>query len=86
MKHLHQKLDTKDDSFTYTVVGANGPTYRVDNSGYLTKDGNRIGKFNLAGSQWHLVIDNKIFMSGPENGLHMLPEFELKALTALVNL
>ena len=85
MKHLNQEFDFVDDSISYTVSGENEPLYRVDSSGYLTKSGVQIGKFNLGDNQWHLVIDNKLFMSGPPNGLHKLPEFELKALTALVN-
>lgn len=85
MHHLHQKFDFNDDSISYRVNGESDPLYRVDSSGYLTKLGAQIGKFNLIDNQWHLVIDNKIFMSGPVGGLFKLPEFELKALTALVN-
>lgn len=87
MKHLNQVLDTLDDSFTYTVGGETEPTYRVDSDGYLhdIKKGEYIGKFKLGNAQWHLYIGDTLFMEGPENGLFKLPEFELKALTALVN-
>lgn len=87
MKRLEQNLDTSDDSFSYTVIGESEPLYRVDSSGYLTEKGIQIGKFNLGiNSQWHLRIGGDLFISGPEDGLFYLPEFELKALTALLNL
>lgn len=87
IKRLEQYLDTSDDSFSYTVIGDDEPLYHVDSSGYLTEKGAQIGKFHLgANSQWHLRIGNEPFMSGPEGGLFYLPEFELKALTALLNL
>lgn len=85
MKRLIQDLNTQDDSFSYTVAGESEPTYKVDSVGWLTEKGKRIGNFRLINNQWHLYIDCVQYMSGPENGLFYLPEFELKALTALVN-
>lgn len=91
MKRLIQELNTVDDSFSYTVRGESEPTYKVDSHGYLTEKGKEIGKFQLIDSQWYLYInvigydDKVLYMSGPPNGLFYLPEFELKALTALVN-
>jgi hypothetical protein len=85
MKRLEQTLCTKTDSFSYTVVGEDTPTYHVDSSGYLTERGKAIGKFCLGDKQWHLRIDGVIVDSGPENGLFYLPEFELRSLTALIN-
>lgn len=85
MKRLEQTLCTKTDSFSYTVVGEGTPIYLVDSSGYLSERGKEIGKFCLDGNQWHLQLDGAIVDSGPENGLFYLPEFELRALTALIN-
>jgi hypothetical protein len=85
MHRLRQELDLTDDSFSYTILGEREPIYRVDSDGYLHKAGEIIGKFKLGNNQWHLYIGNTLFMDGPENGLFKLPEFELKALTALVN-
>lgn len=85
MKHLNQSFDFVDDSVSYTVSGEDEPLYRVDSSGYLTERGKQIGKFSLGDNSWYLCIDGKLFMSGPPDGLFKLPEFELKALTALVN-
>jgi hypothetical protein len=85
MKYLKQSFDFADDSISYTVFGETDPLYRVDSSGYLTEKGEEIGKFTLGQQQWHLYIKGAHYMSGPPNGLHKLPEFELKALTKLVN-
>lgn len=85
MKHLIQTLDTSNDSFSYTITGAQTPLYVVDSSGYLFENGKQIGKFRLSDNQWHLDINDKLFMDGPKNALFSLPEFELKALTALLN-
>lgn len=85
MKRLQQTLCTKTDSFTYTVVGDDEPTYHVDSSGYVSERGKAIGKFCLGDNQWHLYIDGVIVDFGPKNGLFYLPEFELRSLTALVN-
>lgn len=85
MKHLQQSFDFSDDSISYTILGESDPVYRVDSSGYLTKAGVQLGKFRLAGKRWDLYLDGKLFMRGPPDGLFKLPEFELKALTALVN-
>lgn len=86
MKRLHQELDTSNDSFSYTVVGEKEPLYVVDAHGNLTEKGKQIGEFRLLSpSQWQLLIDDVVVATGPENGLFKLPEFELKALTALVN-
>lgn len=86
MKRLHQELDTSNDSFSYTVVGEKEPLYFVDSNATLFSKGVEIGKFRLVStSQWELLIDDVVVATGPENGLFMLPEFELKALTALVN-
>ena len=88
MKHLQQSLNTSDDSFTYTVSGETEASYLVDSDGYLhdMKANRIIGKFKLGNDQWHLYIDDNLFMSGPPNGLFNLPEFEQEALTKLVNL
>lgn len=85
MKRLQQALCTTTDSFSYTVYGEETPIYHVDSSGYLSERGKEIGKFCLGDNQWHLHIDGVIVDSGPENGLFYLPEFELLALTALIN-
>lgn len=85
MKRLQQTLCTKTDSFSYTVVGEEAPIYHVDSSGYLSERGKAIGKFCLGDNQWHLRIDGVIVESGPENGMFYLPEFEMRALTALAN-
>jgi hypothetical protein len=85
MKRLEQKLCTKTDSFSYTVVGEDEPRYRVDSSGYLTENGRVIGKFCLYGQRWDLLLNGQPYMQGPENSLFGLPEFELKALTDLIN-
>ena len=85
MKHLNQSFDFVDDSISYTVSGESEPLYRVDSSGYLTKSGVECGKFKLEDNSWHLYLGCELFMSGPPDGLFKLPEFELKALTALVN-
>lgn len=85
MKRLQQKLCTKTDSFSYTVCGEEVVRYHVDSSGMLTEFGKLIGKFSLGNNQWHLKIGAVIVDSGPENSLFGLPEFELKALTALIN-
>lgn len=87
MKHLYQQLNTQDDSFTYTVSGESEPTYLVDRDADLIdcKRGKVIGRYKLGNNQWHLYIDDVLFMSGPPNGLFKLPEFELKSLTALIN-
>lgn len=85
MKRLQQKLDTSNDSFSYTVVGEAGPIYFVDSQANLFKAGEQIGQFKLGDNQWHLYVNDALYMSGPENSLFGLPEFELKALTALLN-
>ena len=90
-KRLCQELNTQDDSFTYTVSGESEPTYLVDCHADLIdcKRGKVIGRFKLSSgdscNQWHLYIDDVLFMSGPPNGLFKLPEFELDSLTALIN-
>lgn len=85
MIRLEQKLNLDDDSFTYTVVGEDAPRYRVNSAAALTEFDAHIGQFKLRYNQWHLYLGDILFMSGPPNGLFKLPEFELKALTALVN-
>lgn len=82
---LDQKLNLHDDSFTYVSLTGEGPTYRVCSNAYLTRDGEQIGRFKLGDNQWHLYIGDVLKMSGPKGGLFKLPEFELEALTALVN-
>lgn len=86
-KHLRQELNTKDDSFTYTVRGESEPTYRVDSNANLIdlEQGKTIGKYRLMHDQWHLYIDDVLIDSSGVNTLFFLPEFELKTLTALVN-
>lgn len=88
MKHLHQVLCTKTDSFTYYVIGEDRPLYQVDSSGYLNclTTGNNIGKFVLRDNQWHLRLGDDIVDSGPASKRRWcLPEFELDTLTTLVN-
>ena len=85
MKRLQQTLCARTDSFSYTVIGEEDPTYHVDSSGYLSERGNEIGKFCLVENQWHLQIGGVVVDSGPENGLFYLPEFELRSLTTLIN-
>lgn len=85
MIRLEQELNLDDDSFTYTVRGEDEPRYRVNSDAALTEFGVQIGKFTLGDNQWHLYLGDTLYMSGPPNGLFTLPEFELKALTALVN-
>lgn len=85
MKRLQQTLCTKTDSFSYTVIGEDTPIYHVDSNGVLRERGEVIGKFRLGGNRWHLWIAGALVDSGPENGLFYLPEFELRALTALAN-
>ncbi|AXF53051.1 MAG: NADH oxidase H2O-forming [Caudoviricetes sp.] len=82
---LNQQLNLQNDSFVYTAMGEDKPTYIVDSNGYVTKHGEQIGKFSLRDDKWHLYIGDVLKMSGPENGLFYLPEFELVALTALIN-
>ena len=85
MKRLKQELCTHTDSFTYTVVGEKAPRYHVDSSGWLTENGEALGKFCLADNRWHLRINDVVVDSSPPNSLFLLPEFELKVLTDLVN-
>ena len=85
MIRLEQSLSTDDDSFSYTVRGEDTMRYHVDNNANLYERGALIGKFKLGDNQWHLYLGDALYMSGPPNGLFKLPEFELKALTALVN-
>lgn len=85
MKYLRQSFNLDDDSISYTVFGEREPLYRVDRSGYLTKSGIQIGKFELTDNRWDLYVGETLYMQGPDNGLFKLPEFELKALSVLVN-
>lgn len=86
MKRLDQEFNFDNDSISYTVHGEETPSYVVDCHSCLFEKDKEIGRFRLQGEQWYLVIDGQgVFMNGPPNGLHKLPEFELKALTALVN-
>lgn len=87
MKYLIQEFNFKDDSISYWLRGNSEPTFRVDCSGYLTKDGKEIGEFKLSNEQWHLYIGDELYMSQGliHGGVFKLPEFELKALTSLIN-
>ena len=85
MKFLHQELDTRTDSFSYTIVGEDKPKYVVDSNACLIEEGKAIGWFKLRNNQWHLYINDELIESGPENGLFKLPEFELASLTRLIN-
>lgn len=87
MKHLHQSLNTDDDSFTYTVSGETEPSYRVDSNGYLhdMKSGEIIGKYTMREYKWHLFIGGVLLKSSGPNTMFKLPEFELETLTVLVN-
>lgn len=85
MIHLEQTLNTADDSFIYTVKGEDTPRYIVNADGRLFAAGKCLGRFRLLEQAWLLELGHTLFMGGPSNGLFKLPEFELKALTALVN-
>lgn len=85
MKHLIQVLNTKDDSFSYTVEGESVPTYVVDNSASLYENGVRIGEYRLKNNSWHLYIKNALIASSRRDTLFNLPEFELETLTTLIN-
>lgn len=86
MKRLIQELNLEDDSFSYTILGEEQPTYKVNSSGYLTEKGVRIGRFKLDSYYtWNLYINDCLFMEGPPSSLFSLPEFELKALTKFIN-
>lgn len=87
MKHLYQELNTKDDSFSYTVNGDSEPTYIVDSNANLIdyKKGKVIGEYQLMHDSWHLYIGGTLVESSPPNTLFHLPEFELRSLTALIN-
>lgn len=85
MIHLEQTLNTVDDSFIYSVRGEDKPRYIVNADGRLFTAGKVIGRFRLNEDCWIMELGHTLFMSGPPNGLFKLPEFELKALTALVN-
>lgn len=86
MKRLIQQLNTQDDSFTYTVLGESEPTYKVDSGAKLYEKGVHIGDYRLRHDQWHLYVKGELFMTSPPNSLFMLPEFEQRSLTELVNL
>lgn len=87
MKRLIQKLNTQDDSFSYTVMGESEPTYKVDSSANLIdlKQGKTIGRYKLSNNAWHLYINDVLIDSSPQGSTFHLPEFELKSLTELVN-
>lgn len=84
MKLLQQFIDTKDDSTSYTIIGANKPTYRVDSRGSLTKNGETIGKYYYSGKDWILMIGEEVYAVA-KDGLFHLPDFELESLTKLLN-
>lgn len=85
MKRLIQKLNTQDDSFSYTVMGESEPTYKVDSHAYLIdlKKDQIIGKYRFSKQSWHLYVNDLLFLSSETESF--LPEFELKSLTELVN-
>ena len=87
MKRLSQELNTRDDSFTYTVLGESEPTYKVDSSANLIdiKQGKTIGHYKLSSNAWHLYVNDVLIESTQPGSTFYLPEFELKTLTALVN-
>lgn len=85
MKRLIQKLNTQDDSFSYTVMDESEPTYKVDSGARLYEKGKHIGDYRLRNDSWHLYIDGELVKSSLPNTLFHLPEFELKSLTELVN-
>lgn len=80
-----QDLNTRDDSFSYTLLGESDPLYRVDSNGYLTERGQQIGKFCLSDKHWDLRLDNGVVHEGKKFGLFKLPEFEHSILTILAN-
>lgn len=83
---VSQVLDLNDDSISFVNSETNEMLYRVDSGGYLTNScEEQIGKFCLQDTQWVLKIDDEIFVEGPENSLFMLPEFEVVAITKLLN-
>ena len=87
MKRLRQELNTRDDSFTYTVIGEGEPAYKVDSSANLIdlKQGKTIGRYKLSSNAWHLYVNDVLIESSPAGSTFYLPEFELKTLTAMVN-
>lgn len=85
MIHLEQTLNTVDDSLIYTVVGETTPRYIVNADARLFSAGKCIGRFRLLNGHWSLYIGDELYMNGPSMNLFKLPEFELRALTALVN-
>ena len=86
-KRLCQELNTQDDSFTYTVLGEQEPSYKVDSSANLIdcKQGKVIGRYKLSSNAWHLYINDVLIESSPPGSTFYLPEFELKSLTELIN-
>lgn len=84
-KRLVQELNTKDDSFTYTVIGESEPTYKVTSGARLYQKGKHIGDYRLQHDRWHLYVQGDLIESSLPNTLFNLPEFELKSLTALIN-
>lgn len=87
MKRLRQELNTKDDSFTYTVVGESEPSYKVDSNANLIdlKQCKTIGRYKLSSNAWHLYINDELIDSSLPGTTFYLPEFEMITLTALVN-
>lgn len=85
MKLLRQSLNTKDDSFTYTVTDDPTTVYRVDNNATLYKNGKQIGSYKLARDHWQLWLDGELIDSSEPKTIFGLPEFELASLTRLVN-
>lgn len=81
---LHQKLNTKDDSFTYTLPGDSECLFKVDSNAALYLLGKQIGKYKLVTDKWQLWIDGNLFDSSDPNTLFYLPEFELDSLNQIL--
>lgn len=87
MKRLIQEFNTRDDSFTYTVICEKEPSYKVDSDANLIdlKQGKTIGRYKLSSNAWHLYINDELIESSLPGTMFCLPEFELITLTELVN-
>ncbi|UAV84652.1 hypothetical protein PHB09_157 [Pseudomonas phage PHB09] len=84
MVMLNQKLNTKDDSFTYTLPGDSEPLFKVDNNAALYLFGKQIGKYKLANNEWQLWIDGVLLDTSGADTLFYLPEFELDSLNQIL--
>lgn len=81
---VNQVLDTSDDSISYINRETGEQLFVVDSCGYLTNNGEDIGKFCLKDDRWFLKIDGEVFAEAPPNSLSKLPEFELFCVIKLL--